>query len=411
MIPIIIPGSVVRAAGDGLKSLDDKVTGGAVQSKTTEAKKSAAATAEKKKKEAEDSEAGKAVAAKAKEASLAIDEGLGRFSKWRAEKAAELEAWVDEVRGAQVVAAPGEQPPQFPPEQLYYPDSTNLRFQLMLLPAGLSPGDRIATPTGEPFEPPRDAAVGCTLKVPVPNPAGGALPTASATAASATAGSPPAYTAVDAAASAGQPLEAPCRKQHPVMGAWLERHARIEGKSLNFYDKPNDDKPPSSAVEDVTGCGFRLGGRSKKSSFCSQFLIEFKHGHTLPRQARDEKHSRENLEEGKTVLNSQGGRSLRSMATSSSSRWSAVATRVASQTWRMRGCSNSASNSRRTAAVSSPRSSCSAATLSSRWLLPYPWLLLRLRLPVRQQWRRHHHLLRYIILKPIIFTKAGSGQT
>ena len=48
---------------------------------------------------------------KAKEASLAIDEGLGRFSKWRAEKAAELEAWVDEVRGAQVVAAPGEQPP------------------------------------------------------------------------------------------------------------------------------------------------------------------------------------------------------------------------------------------------------------------------------------------------------------
>jgi hypothetical protein len=41
MIPIIIPGSVVKAASDGLKSLDDKVTGGAVQSKTGEAKKAA----------------------------------------------------------------------------------------------------------------------------------------------------------------------------------------------------------------------------------------------------------------------------------------------------------------------------------------------------------------------------------
>lgn len=41
MIPIIIPGSVVRAASDGLKSIDDKVTGGSVQSKTGEAKKAA----------------------------------------------------------------------------------------------------------------------------------------------------------------------------------------------------------------------------------------------------------------------------------------------------------------------------------------------------------------------------------
>ena len=274
MIPIIIPGSVVKAAGDGLKSLDDKVTGGAVQSKTTEAKKAASEAAEKKRKEAEESETAKAVAAKAKEASAAIDDGLGRFSKWRAEKVVELEAWVDEVRGPTVVAGPGEQLPQFSPEQVYYPDSTNLRFQLMLLPTGLRPGDRLATPNGEPFEPPRNAVVGCTLKVPVPNPAD-CMSTPTTTAAS--------IPAPVALSSTSEVLEAQCKKQHPVMGVWLDRHARIEGVSLNFYDKPRDQTAPSSSVADITGCSVRLG-REKFTFDGNQYLITLeRRGHaTLP---------------------------------------------------------------------------------------------------------------------------------
>ena len=280
MIPIIIPGSVVKAATDGLKSLDDKVTGGAVQSKTTEAKKAAGGAAERKKKEAEESEAGKAVAAKAKEASAAIDEGLGRFSKWRAEKAVELEAWVHDIRGPTVIAAPGEQLPQFSAEQVYYPNSTNLRFQLMQLPPGLLPGDRLATPTGEPFDPPRNAVVGCTLKVPLSN-----TVDAPRTAATDVALHTPFQTS--AAAGAGEPLEAQCKKQHPVMGLWLDRHARIEGRSLNFYDKPRDQAAPSSSVEDVASCTIRLA-REKFTFDGNQYLItlERRGHHTLPALVR-----------------------------------------------------------------------------------------------------------------------------
>jgi hypothetical protein len=229
--------------------------------------------AEKKRKEAEESEAGKAVAAKAREASAAIDDGLGRFSKWRAEKAMELEAWVDEVRGPTVVAAPGEQPPQFPPEQVYYPNSTNLRFQLMRFPPGMSPGDRLATPTGEPFDPPRNAAVGCTLKVPLPNPVEVSPRTPTTTVA----------TQAPAAVSAGGHIEAQCKKQHPVMGVWLDRYARIEGKRLSFYDKPRDQAAPSSGVEDVAGCSIRLG-REKFAFDGNQYLITLeRRGHeSLP---------------------------------------------------------------------------------------------------------------------------------
>lgn len=213
------------------------------------------------------------MAAKAKEASAVIDDGLGRFSKWRAEKAMELEAWVDEIRGPTVVAAPGEQPPQFPPEQVYYPSSTNLRFQLMRLPPGLRPGDRLATPTGEPFDPPRNAAVGCTLKVPVPNPMDNVPRTPTTTAA----------TQAPAAFSAGEPMEAQCKKQHPVMGVWLDRYARVEGKRLNFYDKPRDQAAPSSGVEDVAGCRVRLG-REKFTFDGNQYLITLeRRGHgSLP---------------------------------------------------------------------------------------------------------------------------------
>ena len=100
MIPIIIPGSVVKAAADGVKALDDKATGGAAQAKKRELSQSASKTAAEKKKKAEESETGKAVAAKAAAASAALDEGLGKFGAWRRQKASELEAAFDEFRGA-----------------------------------------------------------------------------------------------------------------------------------------------------------------------------------------------------------------------------------------------------------------------------------------------------------------------
>ena len=164
MIPIIIPGSVVKAAADGVKALDDKATGGAGQAKKKELSESASKKAAEKKKEAEESETGKAVAAKAAAASVALDEGLGKFGAWRKQKASELEAAFDEFRGPVVISQPGEQVPSFPPEELYFPESTNPRFQLMVVPHGLKEGDQLATPTGTPFEVQKHWTPGCARK-------------------------------------------------------------------------------------------------------------------------------------------------------------------------------------------------------------------------------------------------------
>ena len=48
---------------------------------------------------------------------------------------------------------------------------------------------------------------------------------------------------------------APCRKQKPSMTKfWPERYAKIEGKSLNFYESESGTKARGSSIKDVTGC-------------------------------------------------------------------------------------------------------------------------------------------------------------
>ena len=111
------------------------------------------------------------------------------------------------------------------------------------------------------------------MKVPLANPLAANLPTAIAAPTATLAGDapPPAYSSV----AGGELLEAQCRKQHPVIGVWLERWATIEGAALKFYEKqpgtPGGEKPTSS-VEDVSGCGIRLG-REKFTFDGNQFLI------------------------------------------------------------------------------------------------------------------------------------------
>ena len=142
-----------------------------------------------------------------------------------------------------------------------------------MVPHGLKEGDLLATPTGIPFEVPRGATPGCAMKVPLVNPLAANLPTATAapTAILATNAPPPAYSSV----AGGEMLEAQCRKQHPVMGVWLERWGTIEGKSLKFYDKkpgtPGGETPTSS-VDDITGCGVSMG-REKFTFDGNQYLI------------------------------------------------------------------------------------------------------------------------------------------
>jgi hypothetical protein len=53
-----------------------------------------------------------------------------------------------------------------------------------------------------------------------------------------------------------QSVEALCRKQKPTASQlWPWRYAKIEGKSLNFYESALDTGPPrGSSIADVTGC-------------------------------------------------------------------------------------------------------------------------------------------------------------
>ena len=48
------------------------------------------------------------------------------------------------------------------------------------------------------------------------------------------------------------PPAAVCAKQKPKAGTWPERYAKIEGKSLNFYDSEDDAKPHETANLTVT---------------------------------------------------------------------------------------------------------------------------------------------------------------
>jgi hypothetical protein len=71
-------------------------------------------------------------------------------------------------------------------------------------------------------------------------------------------------------------MEAPagaCRKQKPTMGTWPPRYAKIEGTSLNFYDKQNCPKGPrGSSIKDVRGCEV-FTGLEKFMLDGTQFLI------------------------------------------------------------------------------------------------------------------------------------------
>ena len=49
-------------------------------------------------------------------------------------------------------------------------------------------------------------------------------------------------------------LEAVCRKRKPTMKTWPERYAKIEGRSLNFYETRTDKIPRGSSIRDVAGC-------------------------------------------------------------------------------------------------------------------------------------------------------------
>lgn len=178
MIPIIIPGSVVRRASDavkgGARKADEKTGGGAGRKKAEIDKKAA-----EKKKAVAESDSMQKLGEKKAAASAAIDEQMGRFGKWRKEKSAELSAWADQKRGATVVAKPGEAVKPFAKEDLTYPESGAPKFELMMVPEGCAPGDTLATPAGREFVIPRGGVPGATLRLPLMDPA--AAPVAVAT--------------------------------------------------------------------------------------------------------------------------------------------------------------------------------------------------------------------------------------